>query len=64
MAQSASGESMERNLTTPAPPLPPPGEMTAWTVQRPGPLETAPLRLTRKLVPEPGPDKLLVRVSV
>ena len=62
MAQSASGGSTERNQTTPAPPLP--GEMTAWTVQRPGPLATTPLRLARKLVPEPGPDELLVRVSV
>ncbi len=36
--------------------------MRAWVVDQPGPMETKPLRLTERPVPEPGPGELLVRV--
>jgi len=34
----------------------------AWSVERPGPIETGPLSLIARDVPEPGPGELLVRV--
>lgn len=36
--------------------------MAAWEVTEPGPVESEPLRLVRRPVPEPGPGELLVRV--
>ena len=39
-----------------------PRTMRAWVVERPGPIETRPLRLAELPVPEPGPGELLVRV--
>ncbi|GAA4835632.1 zinc-binding alcohol dehydrogenase family protein [Luteimicrobium xylanilyticum] len=39
-----------------------PETMRAWVVERPGPLETRPLREVELPVPEPGPGELLVRV--
>ena len=41
----------------------PPGEMSAWAVQYPGPLAATALRLVTRPVPVPGPGELLVRVS-
>ncbi|MDT0328436.1 zinc-binding alcohol dehydrogenase family protein [Nocardiopsis lambiniae] len=38
------------------------GEMTAWEVDVPGPIEGGPLRRVRRPVPSPGPGELLVRV--
>ncbi len=38
--------------------------MRAWVVERPGPVESGPLRLAEAPVPEPGPGEVLVRVSV
>ena len=35
----------------------------AWVVGTPGPLESRPLRATRREIAEPGPDDLLIRVS-
>jgi propanol-preferring alcohol dehydrogenase len=43
-------------------PLPLPGEMTAWSVVRPGSLGSAPLRRVRRPIPAPGPGELLVKV--
>jgi propanol-preferring alcohol dehydrogenase len=37
--------------------------MRAWVVHQPGPIASAPLRLTERPVPEPGPGELLVRVK-
>jgi propanol-preferring alcohol dehydrogenase len=37
--------------------------MAAWAVERPGPIESGPLRQTRRQVPEPGSGEMLVRVS-
>jgi alcohol dehydrogenase, propanol-preferring len=36
--------------------------MRAWVVHKPGPVETGPLRLVERPVPEPGPGELLIRV--
>jgi alcohol dehydrogenase, propanol-preferring len=36
--------------------------MTAWAVDRPGPVDGAPLRLLRRPVPEPGPGQVRIRV--
>ena len=36
--------------------------MRAWVVDRPGPVETGPLRYVQKPVPAPAPGELLVRV--
>ena len=36
--------------------------MQAWVVQRPGPIETGPLRAVEREVPEPGPAEVRVRV--
>lgn len=36
--------------------------MRAWTVRTPGPIESAPLALEERPVPEPGPDDVLIRV--
>jgi alcohol dehydrogenase, propanol-preferring len=36
--------------------------MRAWSVEKPGPVESGPLRLTERPVPEPGPGELLIRV--
>src|SRR5580693_1784753 len=36
--------------------------MRAWVVDRPGPVETGPLRYGQKPVPSPAPGGLLVRV--
>ncbi|HEY9474244.1 MAG TPA: zinc-binding alcohol dehydrogenase family protein, partial [Mycobacteriales bacterium] len=36
--------------------------MRSWVVERPGPVEQAPLRRASTAVPEPGPDELLVAV--
>jgi propanol-preferring alcohol dehydrogenase len=36
--------------------------MRAWVVGQPGPIQTGPLRLMERPVPEPGPGELLVRV--
>jgi propanol-preferring alcohol dehydrogenase len=36
----------------------------AWVVAEPGPVDTHPLRLVERDVPEPGPGQILVRVSV
>ncbi|HEY2723138.1 MAG TPA: zinc-binding alcohol dehydrogenase family protein [Pseudonocardiaceae bacterium] len=37
-------------------------QQRVWRVQRPGPVDTLPLRLTKEDPPRPGPDELLVRV--
>lgn len=39
-----------------------PTTMTAWQVERPGPMRSQPLRRVEIAVPEPGPDEVLVRV--
>jgi propanol-preferring alcohol dehydrogenase len=36
--------------------------MRAWVVRSPGPIETEPLSVEERLVPEPGPGELLVHV--
>jgi alcohol dehydrogenase, propanol-preferring len=36
--------------------------MTAWHVDRPGPIDGRPLRMTSVPVPEPGPGEVLIRV--
>ena len=36
--------------------------MQAWVVQRPGPVETGPLRAVEREVPDPGPAEVRVRV--
>ena len=36
--------------------------MTAWRVERPGPIEERPLRMFSAPVPEPGPGEVLIRV--
>src|SRR5437899_3703021 len=36
----------------------------AWGVHKPGPIETGPLRLVERPVPEPSPHEVLVRVEV
>jgi propanol-preferring alcohol dehydrogenase len=41
----------------------PASEMNAWTVERPGPLSTGPLRSIRTPVPLPGAGEILVRVQ-
>jgi alcohol dehydrogenase, propanol-preferring len=38
--------------------------MRCWIVTAPGPVEQGPLQLVRRRIPSPGPDELLVRVSV
>jgi alcohol dehydrogenase, propanol-preferring len=40
----------------------PPAQMSAWAVERPGPIAGGPLRRVRRPVPEPGPGELLLRV--
>ncbi|HEU4421685.1 MAG TPA: zinc-binding alcohol dehydrogenase family protein [Pilimelia sp.] len=42
---------------------PPSGSMRAWAVHRPGPIDTGPLRLVDRPVPEPGERDLLLRVT-
>ncbi|MEI2731890.1 MAG: zinc-dependent alcohol dehydrogenase family protein [Dermatophilaceae bacterium] len=37
--------------------------MRAWTVDRPGPVDSAPLRLVERPIPTPGPGEVLVRVE-
>jgi propanol-preferring alcohol dehydrogenase len=37
-------------------------QQRVWRVQRPGPVDTFPLHLTKEDPPRPGPDELLVRV--
>ncbi|GAB3828693.1 zinc-dependent alcohol dehydrogenase family protein [Dactylosporangium cerinum] len=37
--------------------------MTAWRVDRPGPIDGRPLRMTSAPVPEPGPGEVLIRVN-
>jgi propanol-preferring alcohol dehydrogenase len=39
-----------------------PTTMTAWQVERPGPMRSQPLRRVMLAVPEPGPGEVLVRV--
>ena len=39
-------------------------DMQAWVVQRPGPIDGAPLRRVERPVPEPGPHQVRVRVRV
>ena len=36
--------------------------MRAWVVEKPAPIESGPLKLTERPVPEPGPGELLIRV--
>jgi propanol-preferring alcohol dehydrogenase len=38
--------------------------MHAWVVERPGPIDSGPLRRIEKEVPEPGPGQVRLRVSV
>ncbi|HET6873315.1 MAG TPA: zinc-dependent alcohol dehydrogenase family protein [Acidimicrobiales bacterium] len=38
--------------------------MKAWSVSRPGPIATGPLRFGERPTPEPGPGQIRVRVSV
>jgi alcohol dehydrogenase, propanol-preferring len=38
--------------------------MQAWVVDRPGPIDSGPLRRVEKEVPEPGPRQVRLRVSV
>jgi propanol-preferring alcohol dehydrogenase len=37
--------------------------MQAWVVERPGPIDSGPLRTVRRTVPEPGPGEVLVKVE-
>ncbi|MCU4184465.1 zinc-dependent alcohol dehydrogenase family protein [Acidiferrimicrobium sp. IK] len=37
--------------------------MRAWEVTRPGPIDTGPLRMVERPVPEPGPGQVLIRVA-
>jgi propanol-preferring alcohol dehydrogenase len=37
--------------------------MQAWAVERPGPIDSGPLRKVRRTVPEPGPGEVLVKVE-
>jgi propanol-preferring alcohol dehydrogenase len=39
------------------------GEMRAWSIDRPGPVESRPLRFGRRPIPRPGRDELLVQVE-
>ncbi len=41
-----------------------PVTMRAWVVERPGPIDSGPLRLVEHAVPEPGPGQIRVRVAV
>ena len=36
--------------------------MRAWVVHQPGPVDSGPLRLVERPVPEPGPGQLLLRI--
>jgi propanol-preferring alcohol dehydrogenase len=38
--------------------------MKAWAVTSPGPIDTGPLRLVERPVPQPGPGQVLIKVSV
>jgi propanol-preferring alcohol dehydrogenase len=38
--------------------------MRTWAVERPGPIDTRPLRPVTRAVPEPGPGEIRIRVSV
>ncbi len=38
-------------------------DMPAWIVDRPGPVDSAPLRLVERPIPTPGPGEVLVRVE-
>ena len=38
-------------------------DMPAWIVDRPGPVDSAPLRLVERPMPTPGPGEVLVRVE-
>jgi len=38
--------------------------MRAWAVEKPGPMDTRPLRMVERAVPEPGPGEVLVRVEL
>jgi propanol-preferring alcohol dehydrogenase len=42
----------------------PPASMRAWEVATPGPMDSGPLRLVERPVPEPGQGQVLMRVSV
>jgi propanol-preferring alcohol dehydrogenase len=37
--------------------------MQAWAVERPGPIDSGPLRKVRRAVPDPGPGEVLVKVE-
>jgi propanol-preferring alcohol dehydrogenase len=37
--------------------------MKAWEVARPGPIDSGPLRLVERAIPEPGPSEVRVRVT-
>jgi propanol-preferring alcohol dehydrogenase len=38
--------------------------MRAWVVREPGPIDSAPLQLVQRPVPEPGPGQVRIRVAV
>ena len=38
--------------------------MRAWVVEKPGPIDSHPLRLTERPVPEPGPGQIRIKVAV
>lgn len=38
-------------------------QMQVWAVERPGPIDSGPLRKVRRTVPEPGPGEVLVKVE-
>lgn len=38
--------------------------MRAWAVEAPGPIDSGPLRLVERPMPEPGPNEIRVRVAV
>ena len=40
-----------------------PATMTAWAVERPGPIDSGPLRRIERAVPDPGAGEALVRVD-
>jgi propanol-preferring alcohol dehydrogenase len=41
----------------------PPNSMKAWAVVEPGPIDSKPLRLVDRAVPEPGPGQVRIKVS-
>src|SRR6516165_1537555 len=40
------------------------GGVKAWSVQKPGPIGSRPLRCAERAVPDPGPGQILIQVSV